>query len=312
MRKQGEELSVIEVRDLRRDFSHRKFFHRTRKEVLRGITFDVFRGEAVAFLGPNGAGKTTTIQHLLGYLFPTKGKVRVLGCSPGDPKVFRSIGYLSEVFHTYRFMTARGVMRYSGELLEMDGSRLEGVISEKLELVGLLDRADAPVKSFSKGMLQRLGLAQSLLHDPELLILDEPMTGLDPEGRRLFIDIMAEQKERGGTLFFSSHILSDVERVCDRAILLRDGEIAAELPVEREHAHHPYRIEVIASESELAVFPREAYLMVERTEPFCSLRCTGSQKQELLRLLLQREIEILTVQQEGSLEQRYLDLVEGR
>jgi ABC-2 type transport system ATP-binding protein len=202
-------------------------FRRTSRAALRGVSFEVQQGEIFGYLGPNGSGKSTTLKILLGLVFADAGTVRVLG-RPLDDRSWRyRIGYLPEHPYFYDYLTPTEYLDYAGRLFGLPRERVRERSLELLELVGLRRSADMPLRRFSKGMVQRLGLAQALLNDPELLILDEPMSGLDPIGRRMVRDIIQSQRERGKTVFFSTHILSDAETLCDRIGVLRGGELLA-------------------------------------------------------------------------------------
>ncbi|MBI5512858.1 MAG: ABC transporter ATP-binding protein [Deltaproteobacteria bacterium] len=195
--------------------------------AVRDVSFDVRRGEIFGFLGPNGAGKTTTLKTLLGLIFPTRGTVRLFGQPVTARAVRRRLGYLPENPYLYQYLTARELMDLFGRLAGLDAETRARRGPELLERVGLSTAMDRPVRKYSKGMLQRAGLAQALLGDPDLLILDEPMTGLDPIGRKEVRDLILEERRRGRTVLFSSHILSDVELLCDRVAILKGGELAA-------------------------------------------------------------------------------------
>jgi ABC-2 type transport system ATP-binding protein len=196
-------------------------------EAVRGISFEVKRGEIFGFLGPNGAGKTTTIKTLLGLIFPTRGEVRLFGLPVTDPAARRRVGFLPENPYLYQYLTPREIMDLCGRLVGMPGHEREIQTREILRRVGLGSVMDRPLRRFSKGMLQRAGLAQALMGDPELLILDEPMTGLDPIGRKEVRDLILEERAQGRTVMFSSHILSDVEMLCDRVAIVNRGELTA-------------------------------------------------------------------------------------
>lgn len=196
-------------------------------EAVKGISFEVRKGEIFGFLGPNGAGKTTTIKTLIGLIFPTKGEVRLFGLPVTDPDARRRLGFLPESPYLYKYLTAREIMDLCGRLLGLDRDVRRSQSEEILRRVGLGKEMDRPLHGYSKGMLQRAGLAQALLGDPELLILDEPMSGLDPIGRKEVRDIILEERERGRTVMFSSHILSDVEMLCDRVAIVNRGEMTA-------------------------------------------------------------------------------------
>lgn len=196
------------------------------QEAVRNLSLEIRQGEVFGFLGPNGAGKTTTIKMILGFFAPTSGDVAVLGGDPLDPATRRRLGYMPEVANYYGFLTARELLRFYGRLCDLPDTRLRERSAELIRLVGLEAAADRQLKFYSKGMLQRAGIAQALLHDPELLILDEPLTGLDPLARIQLRDIILMLKQQGKTVFFSSHELSEAELICDRVAILREGELA--------------------------------------------------------------------------------------
>lgn len=196
-------------------------------EAVKGVSFEVKAGEIFGFLGPNGAGKTTTIKTLIGLIFPTRGEVRLFGLPVTDPAARRRLGFLPESPYLYKYLTAREIMDLCGRLIGLSSHERRSQSEEILRRVGLGKNMDRPLNGFSKGMLQRAGLAQALIGDPELLILDEPMSGLDPIGRKEVRDIILQERERGRTVMFSSHILSDVEMLCDRVAILNRGELTA-------------------------------------------------------------------------------------
>ncbi len=196
-------------------------------EAVRGISFEVRQGEIFGFLGPNGAGKTTTIKTLLGLIFPTKGSVRLFGAPVSDRAARRRVGFLPENPYLYQYLTPREILDLCGRLAGIDGAQRDRDTVAILRRVGLGSVMDRPLRRFSKGMLQRAGIAQALVGDPELLILDEPMTGLDPIGRKEVRDLILEERARGRTVMFSSHILSDVEMLCDRVAIVNRGELTA-------------------------------------------------------------------------------------
>jgi ABC-2 type transport system ATP-binding protein len=217
---------VLEVNGLRKVFHIG--FCRKRVEAVRNSTFNVRRGEIFGLLGPNGAGKTTTIKTILRLIFPTEGVIRLFGRSAGDPEATKRVGYMPENPYVYQYLKPLEFLDLCGRLTGIPGSELRDRSEAMVDKVGLRHAIDRPIGKFSKGMMQRVGLAQALLHDPELLVLDEPMSGLDPIGRKEVRDLLLEQRERGKTLLFTSHILSDVELLCDRVVIMRHGEITAE------------------------------------------------------------------------------------
>jgi len=192
---------------------------------VRSLTLEVPRGEVFGFLGPNGAGKTTSMRMLLGLAAPSDGRARVLGRPAGEVGTRRKIGFLPEHFSFYDWLTATELLQFHGRLYGVSRADLRRRAPALLDLVGLTDHADKRLRDFSKGMLQRIGLAQALLNDPELIFLDEPTSGLDPVGRRLVRDVIKAQRERGATVFLNSHLLSEVEITCDRVAFIKHGEV---------------------------------------------------------------------------------------
>jgi len=195
-----------------------------RQTVLSDLTLDIVKGEIFGFLGPNGAGKSTSINIALDFIRPDSGQVLIKGVPTNDANSRRHIGYMPENPHFYEQLTPRELLEFCGTTSGMRRDQLRDqteIILDKLELLPFVDR---PVRTFSKGMKQRIGLAQAMIHDPEILILDEPMSGLDPLGRRLVSRLILEAKDAGKTIFFSTHILNDVEILCDRIAVLHKGK----------------------------------------------------------------------------------------
>jgi ABC-2 type transport system ATP-binding protein len=193
--------------------------------AVRSLTLQVEQGEVFGFLGPNGAGKTTSIKMLLGLVAPTSGNAKLLGAPLGNRDARARIGFLPEHFRFHDWLTAREFLELHGNLYGMNATRLRERIIELLELVGLTPFRDKQLRTFSKGMLQRIGLAQALLNHPALVFLDEPTSGLDPVGRRLVRDIIRDLRARGTTVFLNSHLLSEVEITCDRVAFIKHGEV---------------------------------------------------------------------------------------
>lgn len=194
---------------------------------MRNLSLTVRRGSVFGFLGPNGAGKSTSIKMLLGLVAPTSGEAYVLGSPAGDVEIRRKIGFLPEHFRFYDWLTPAELLHFHGRLCGMPERRLRERIPGLLDLVGLTPHRDKRIRDFSKGMMQRIGLAQALIHEPELIFLDEPTSGLDPMGRRLVRDVIRSQRERGATVFLNSHLLGEVEVTCDHVAFIKDGEIVA-------------------------------------------------------------------------------------
>jgi ABC-2 type transport system ATP-binding protein len=196
------------------------------KVVVENLTLSVERGEVFGFLGPNGAGKTTSMKMLLGLVRPTAGQARLLGRRLSDMQARTKLGFLPEQFRFHEWMRADEFLDFHGKLAGMAAEARRRRIPEVLELVGLPTRGQDRLKSFSKGMLQRIGIGQAIIHEPELVFLDEPTSALDPIGRREVRDIVHHLKDRGTTVFLNSHLLSEVEQVCDRVVILDHGRIA--------------------------------------------------------------------------------------
>ncbi len=210
---------AIETHELRKVFGP--------QVAVRNLSLTVPRGEIFGFLGPNGAGKSTSVKMLLGLVHPTGGRATVLGAPLGDVEVRRRIGFLPEDFRFYEWLTATELVGLHGRLSGMSQAQLRTRVPEVLEKVGLAPHRDRPLRGFSKGMLQRIGLAQALVHEPELIFLDEPTSGLDPMGRRMVRDILRAERDRGATVFLNSHLLSEIEVTCDRVAFIKDGEVVA-------------------------------------------------------------------------------------
>ncbi len=193
--------------------------------AVKGLTLQVQQGEVFGFLGPNGAGKTTSIKMLLGLTAPTSGTASLLGKPIGDRTALTRTGFLPEHFRFQEWLTANEFLRLNGQLLNMKSGDLDARMDELLERVGLSDYRNKQLKTYSKGMLQRIGLAQALLNRPALVFLDEPTSGLDPVGRRLVRDIIHELRQQGTCVFLNSHLLSEIEITCDRVAFIRHGEV---------------------------------------------------------------------------------------
>ena len=200
--------------------------------VLTDVSLTVRQGEIFGFLGHNGAGKTTTMKILLGLLRATSGKVEVLGAPAGEVDAHARIGYLPESPYFYDYLTAEEFLTFYGKLAKLSAGAIRSRVPELLKRVGLDEARHRQLRKFSKGMLQRIGLAQAMVHDPELIILDEPMSGLDPMGRKEVRDLILSLRDQGKTVFFSTHILSDVEMICDRVGILARGRMLAQGRVE--------------------------------------------------------------------------------
>jgi ABC-2 type transport system ATP-binding protein len=216
---------VVQTEQLSKVF--RVGFWGKRVSAVDGLNMEVRRGEVFGFLGPNGAGKTTTLKMLMGLIYPTSGHARLFGQHLGDPQTKARLGFLPESPYFYDYLTSREFLGFYGHLFGLWGAVLDKRIDELLELVGMTHAKDLQLRKFSKGMLQRIGIAQALINDPELVVLDEPMSGLDPIGRKEVRDLILRLKDSGKTVLFSSHILHDAEVLCDRVAMILKGRLVA-------------------------------------------------------------------------------------
>ena len=216
---------VVQTEQLSKVF--RVGFWGKRVTAVDGLSLEVRRGEVFGFLGPNGAGKTTTLKILMGLIYPTSGTARLFNLDMGDPQTKARLGFLPESPYFYDYLTSREFLCFYGHLFGLWGAVLGKRADELLELVGMTHAKDLQLSKFSKGMLQRVGIAQALINDPELVVLDEPMSGLDPIGRKEVRDLILRLKESGKTVLFSSHILHDAEVLCDRVAIVLKGRLVA-------------------------------------------------------------------------------------
>lgn len=229
-------MNVLEVRDLKKSF--KAGFIPRKVEVLKGVNFSLPKGSVTGFLGANGSGKTTSIKCILQLIFADSGTVHFFDGLPLSPEVLKRIGFLPERPYFYSYLTGKEFLNFYGKLSGVFKSRedLNERISQLLKRVGLSHAADRLLKDFSKGMLQRIGIAQALMHRPDLVIFDEPQSGLDPDGRLEVANIIRETAKEGTTIFFSSHLLPDAERLCDRIVVMKQGLMCYEGPT-RELLH---------------------------------------------------------------------------
>jgi len=217
---------VIEVKEVTKVFKPLDFWKRERVQAIDSVSLNIEKGEIFGLLGLNGAGKTTLMKVILGLLKPTKGHVSILGRPVTDGAVRCRIGYHSELPYFPKYLKAAEILSYFADIFGLPQKTKKAGIAEVLELVGLKNKANTRIKGYSKGMQERLGMAQALINDPDILFLDEPMSGLDPMGYKETRDILLRLNKRGKTIFFNSHILSEVERVCDRVAVMHKGKIA--------------------------------------------------------------------------------------
>lgn len=295
---------AIRTRGLRKVFGN--------KVAVRNLTLDVPRGEVFGFLGPNGAGKSTSVKMFLGLVFPTSGEAEILGRPAGDVRTRAKVGFLPEHFRFYDWLTPAELLRLHGCLYGMSHSDLRARIPALLELVGLAPHRDKRLHDFSKGMLQRIGLAQALLNDPELIFLDEPTSGLDPMGRRMVRDVIKAQRDRGATVLLNSHLLGEIEISCDRVAFIKEGEVVETRALDGQN------------EEQNSVAIRAGKITAEVLSGLekltCSARCEGDRLTltlaasnslpEVVRYLVSKGADIYEViPQRLSLEDRFLQIV---
>jgi ABC-2 type transport system ATP-binding protein len=282
------------------------------KVAVRRLTLEVARGEVFGFLGPNGAGKSTSVKMLLGLVSPTSGEAEILGQPVGDVKTRSRVGFLPEHFRFYDWLTGEELLKLHGRLYGMSHAALRERVPVLLDLVGLAPHRNKRLRDFSKGMLQRIGLAQALINDPDLIFLDEPTSGLDPIGRRLVRDIIKAQRDRGATVLLNSHLLGEVEITCDRVAFIKDGEV-----VESRELHGE-------SEEQTTVSIRAVNVTVEvlngLSQWSSSARTEGDRLTltlssntllpEIVRYLVAKGVDVYEVApQRLSLEERFLEIV---
>jgi ABC-2 type transport system ATP-binding protein len=219
--------AILRTQKLRVEYASAEF-QKNNKVALLGLDLEVQAGEVFGFLGPNGAGKTTTMNVLLGFVQPTSGSASLFGIDVRQPIARQRIGYLPELTYYYKFLTAEELLRFYAKVFGLSRSETDQRIEKLIALVELGHAAKRPIKTYSKGMQQRVGLAQALINNPDLLILDEPTSGLDPLGRMKVREIIQRLKNEGKTVFFSSHEMGEVETVCDRVAILHQGALKAE------------------------------------------------------------------------------------
>lgn len=242
-------MSVIEINNLTKDYEV-GFWRKRKVRALDGLSLSIDGGQIFGFLGANGAGKTTTLKLLMRLMFPTGGSARILGHDIQDVSMHQRIGYLPENPYFYDYLTAREFLDYCAQIFGYPAATRKKRAADLLDRVKLDEkRWDTQLRKFSKGMLQRVGLAQSLVNDPEIVFLDEPMSGLDPVGRREVRDLIAALRDEGKTVFMCSHILSDIEVLCDRVAILKKGRLAqvGYLDELRRKTEGPNRMEVMAA-----------------------------------------------------------------
>lgn len=305
-------MPVIEITNLTKDYEV-GFWRKRKVRALDGLSLSVDGGQIFGFLGANGAGKTTTLKLLMRLIFPTTGSARILGHDIQDVQMHQRIGYLPENPYFYDYLTAREFLEYCAEIFGLQAAERRKRTADLLARVRLDEkRWDTQLRRFSKGMLQRVGLAQSLVNNPEIVFLDEPMSGLDPVGRREVRDLIAALRDEGKTVFMCSHILSDIEVLCDRVAILKKGKLAqvGYLDELRQKTEGPNRMEVMATGTDAATLTQHLP-DTEITPTPRGLRIELTSENEIERVLLALRKaggKIVSVQPiKQSLEELFLD-----
>jgi ABC-2 type transport system ATP-binding protein len=283
-----------------------------KKVAVRNLSLSVQRGKIFGFLGPNGAGKSTSIKMLLGLVKVTEGQALVLGAPSGSVETRRKIGFLPEDFRFYPWLTASELLKLHGRLCGLSALCLANRVPALLELVGLTPNRGKRLSEFSKGMLQRIGLAQALIHEPELIFLDEPTSGLDPMGRRLVRDVIRAQRERGTTVFLNSHLLSEVEITCDQVVFIKQGEVVGSHDL-RAQSGGEIRVTVLAqklSPETLAGLTRWCTSIEKQGDQLTISTKSGEVLPEIHRYLAASGADIFSFTPERlSLEELFLKIV---
>ncbi len=285
--------------------------------VLDGLTLSIGEGQIYGFLGPNGSGKTTTLKILLGLMHATTGRVEVLGKPAGNVMVRKRIGFLPESPYFYDYLTAEEFLTFYGHLAGLDRVELNKRVTHLLEIVGLVDARTRQLRKFSKGMLQRVGLAQALIHDPELVILDEPMSGLDPVGRKQVRDLILGLRDQGKTVFFSTHIIPDVEMICDRVGVIAKGKLLATGRVEELVTRgHTQSVEIVCQGIKADGIPAitsAATRVLQRGQHSLIMLPGPDRLEETLAVIRAQGGTLISVTpQKGSLEELFLEQADGR
>lgn len=302
-------MNAIEIKSITKTFSKRM----TQKvQALRDVSFSVPEGEVLGFIGPNGAGKSTTIKILMGLLRADAGETLLFGSPSDDPSARQKIGYLAENPVYYDYLTPRELLGFVGTSFSVPRSALVDNVKQVLKTIELEHAADRPIRSLSKGMVQRIGIGQTLVHDPDLYVLDEPMSGLDPLGRSLVAEIILDLKKRGKTVFFSTHIIHDVERICDKSVILLQGEVRFSGMINRVIDESFSRYEVVlrgllSVDAELMEMKANVVLESDHVKISLPRQCLDKFLQ-----LVNGKAEILSVEPERmTLEQIFMELVKN-
>lgn len=299
-------MHAIEIDNLTKSYPI-GFWKKQFRPALKGLSLKVERGETFGFIGPNGAGKTTTLKLLMGIIFPTAGSAHILGKDIADAEIKKKVGFLPEQPYFYDYLNPSELLDYYASLSGVSATERKKRIPELLERVGLADSARKQLRKFSKGMLQRVGIAQAIIHDPEVIFLDEPMSGLDPIGRHEIREMIQGLKDAGKTIFFSTHILSDAEALCDRVAVVHKGELRGIGVMSELRSSTGGKTEVIWEGS--GAVPRVAQLLMDSHVTGELVRATVASENldTLLARLREHQGRLISVTPlHGTLEQYFL------
>lgn len=299
-------MHAIEIHDLTKNYPV-GFWKKQLRPALKGLTLTVETGETFGFIGPNGAGKTTTLKLLMGIIFPSSGGATILGKDFHDLEIKRRIGFLPEQPYFYDYLSATELLDYYASLSGVGAEERKRRIPELLEQVGLSDAGNKQLRKFSKGMLQRVGIAQAIVHDPEVVFLDEPMSGLDPTGRHEIRELIQSLKDAGKTIFFSTHILSDAEALCDRVAVVHRGELRGIGVMSELRSSATGTVEVIWEGA--GALERVRALVTEShvTEALVRAKTANDNVDRLLEALRQHRARLISVTPlQGTLEEYFL------
>ncbi len=279
------------IKDYKTGFTGRK------TRVLKGVTFDVLKGEVFGFVGPNGAGKTTTFKSILGFVSPTEGKIELLGKEHTNSGAKSRIGYLPENPYFYDYLTGEELLRYMGELHGLGRKVLNERTDELLRKVRMEHARKLQMRKYSKGMLQRIGVAQALVNDPEFLILDEPMSGLDPIGRREIKDLILEEKRKGKTILLSSHMLSDVEALCDRVGIIMGGAVIkiGKIGDLLKEIHTDYEMHIEGPGEDVKQCVKDLRVEMDQRAGYIVLKFDEDMKRKVIEAVTRTQAEIVSI-----------------
>jgi ABC-2 type transport system ATP-binding protein len=300
---------AIEFREVTKVYRRR--FRGQEIAALTNVSFEVAPGEVCAFLGPNGAGKTTSISLLMGFLYADSGEIRVMGEAPGDVRAKQKIGFLPENFAFYKYMKAPKLLQFHAKLAGLPETQYNALIPELLSKVKLNGYEELKIAKYSRGMVQRLGIAQALIGDPQLIVLDEPTSGLDPAGRKEVRDTILALKAAGKTIFLSSHILSEVEQICDRVIIVDRGRMIRSGAI-RELLGAGDRVDLLVDQlpEHMEAAMLESGAVIERGAHGVRIAISTARKREMAEMLWAAGCDVISITPvRSSLEDLFLNLV---